>query len=145
MSIETIDREDGKIPYSRMATDKGLVPVLNSLHLIIYATIYPSLCPLYSFSHLFIHQFMHFNSIYPSIHTSFIHQSIISLQHNFNSLICNVYSEVVKKSQKRDMARMFDRLAVLETRAGKRSNFIWRAYLPLTFFAYGLLLGIALS
>ena len=49
MSIETIDREDGKIPYSRMATDKGLVHILNSLHLFIYASIYPSLRPLYSF------------------------------------------------------------------------------------------------
>ncbi len=38
-------------------------------------------------------------------------------------------------------ASSFDRLSVLETRAGKRSSIIWRLYLPVIFFVYGVLLG----
>ena len=33
---------------------------------------------------------------------------------------------------------------MLETRADKRASFIWRIYLPVIFFMYGLLLGIPL-
>ena len=38
-------------------------------------------------------------------------------------------------------AGTFNRLAVLETRANLRNTWVWRLYLPVIFFSYGLLLG----
>ena len=39
------------------------------------------------------------------------------------------------------MSKWFSRLAVLEARGRKRSSLVWTFYLPVIFFAYGVLLG----
>ena len=42
---------------------------------------------------------------------------------------------------KQEKASWFNRLAVLETRADKRTTLVWNVYLPVIFFGYGFVLG----
>jgi hypothetical protein len=48
---------------------------------------------------------------------------------------------IVRASRQIPQANWFMRLAVLEARASKRTSKVWMFYLPIIFFAYGLLLG----
>lgn len=95
---------------------------------------------------LFFHSFFPLlNPYFFNIHVSFTCTSLLFLLlfpfPLSPSFFSPSYSINPKKAKIPSQANWFVRQAVLEARASKRASFIWTAYLPIIFFAYGFVLG----
>ena len=70
-----------------------------------------------------------------------IKKTNVCLQYCIFCFLSNSRASKIKKELKNISIKWFNRLAVLEARARKRSSLVWTFYLPVIFFAYGVLLG----
>ena len=65
----------------------------------------------------------------------------VCMQYCIFCFLSNSRAAKIKTKLKNISKKWFNRLSVLEARARKRSSLIWTFYLPVIFFAYGVLLG----